>query len=645
MLEKISTGTATPRRFVFTSGRLMMAVFVFASLWFGSIVSVHAQAPDLTQGLNQTTKAAGVPASQDLFVIIGRVINIALGTVGVVLLGLLLYAGFLWMTSGGSEDNVKKAQTMIKNAIIGLLIVVSAFAITNFILSKLSDISNGGGGIFSSGPGAMGFPGAAGALGGGIIEFHMPQRDATGVPRNTAIAITFKEPIKMASMIENYTPEMLPATYGINSAVVRISRKESPEVVVGADQVRVRVTPDHKTFVFYQFGCRPDATENCIGSSVENTMYQVKLMPGVSGVLLEDGTPAFGQAFKSGYEWNFEVSTILDLTPPKIVSIIPAAGGLYAPNIIVQVNFNEAVDPTTAAGTIKDGAGFTNLEVSAVPEGATDLVRPNGTFQPSNAYTTVEFVTDLQCGTNSCGRKIYCLPSNAAITVLVKAATLSNTPPQAAPTDSGLFDGVADLAANSLDGNGDGIAQGPNPVAGQTDNYQWTFATTDKPNLVSPRIKTTLPTAGNFSSAKSDPAGSSDVSPAQTPEANFDSVLQASTINTSNVLLKHNEPKNFADTFWWSTRQYFLNKDGIVPKTPEDPVVAGRVSIQHRLYLPAPDQGTAPVYMPLLMSDVQNVYQNCFNPAASEACNATLNPPTPNCCNGKISSLPCQPPK
>lgn len=82
-------------------------------------------------------KSAGIGEQKPIEVIIGSIINIALGFLGIVLLVYLLYGGFLWMTSGGSEDGVKKAQTMIKNAVIGLVIIVAAFAISNFVLGSL----------------------------------------------------------------------------------------------------------------------------------------------------------------------------------------------------------------------------------------------------------------------------------------------------------------------------------------------------------------------------------------------------------------------------------------------------------------------------------------------------------------------------
>ncbi len=84
---------------------------------------------------------AGLTGSTDLPVIIGNIINVVLGFMGILLLGYLLYAGFLWMTAGGSEDQVKKAKSMIQQAIIGLIIIVAAFAISTFVLQSLINVT------------------------------------------------------------------------------------------------------------------------------------------------------------------------------------------------------------------------------------------------------------------------------------------------------------------------------------------------------------------------------------------------------------------------------------------------------------------------------------------------------------------------
>ncbi|MDO8617901.1 MAG: Ig-like domain-containing protein [Candidatus Uhrbacteria bacterium] len=583
---------------------------------------LFAQVDQAAKTLQTTADATGLGGGSDLLTIIGRIINIALGFVGFLILVYLIYAGFLWLTSGGAEEGVKKAKLMIRNAVIGLAIVASAFAIVNFILSKLAEVTDQGGGIISSGVGGIGFPGASGSLGRGIIEYHLPSRDATGVPRNTPVIITFKEPIKLSSMIKDYDGNV--SSTKLNVSIVKIYPTGHEDQTLTAEQANVRFTKDQKIFVIKPV--------SFLGNAVSKTNYTVELG---TGLQREDGRPAFSGSFSQGYKWQFEVSTVIDTTPPQITSVIPSSGGLYAPNIVVQVNFSEAVDPTGAAGIFKDGSGFTNMEVQASPAGGGAITRPNGEFKISNAYTTVEFVTDLSCGTNSCGRKIYCLPFSSGISVLVKAATLSTTPPQALLSESG-YDGITDVVGNSLDGNADGQAQGP-----PKDHYSWNFGTSDKPNLDPPTIIATRPRAGDKGSYAAG-GGSSKIPLDLPPEADFDSVLQASTLTSDSAFINTNEPPKLADTFWWTTQQQLLSADGQVA-TSGAKIVGGRVRINHRLYVPAStiaNKAVIPEYDPYLISDLQNIYQNCFYPAASKTCAA--NPSSPNCCDERSSNTACQ---
>jgi lysylphosphatidylglycerol synthetase-like protein (DUF2156 family) len=60
---------------------------------------------------------------------LGLIVNTALSLLGVVFIVLMVYGGFQWMTAGGNEEQVKKAQGRIKNAIIGLVITIAAYAI------------------------------------------------------------------------------------------------------------------------------------------------------------------------------------------------------------------------------------------------------------------------------------------------------------------------------------------------------------------------------------------------------------------------------------------------------------------------------------------------------------------------------------
>ncbi len=70
-------------------------------------------------------------------VIIAHLINTALAFLGVVMVLMILAAGFRWMFSGGDEEKVKKARMSLWNAIIGAMIIFLANSIVSFLISSL----------------------------------------------------------------------------------------------------------------------------------------------------------------------------------------------------------------------------------------------------------------------------------------------------------------------------------------------------------------------------------------------------------------------------------------------------------------------------------------------------------------------------
>lgn len=82
--------------------------------------------------------------SDDPIEIIGLVIKVLLSFLGVIFLVLLIYGGYLWMMDRGEEALAKKAKDVIKNAIIGLIIVLAAYAITALFTQMMSDVSTDG---------------------------------------------------------------------------------------------------------------------------------------------------------------------------------------------------------------------------------------------------------------------------------------------------------------------------------------------------------------------------------------------------------------------------------------------------------------------------------------------------------------------
>ncbi|MBU4375314.1 hypothetical protein KKH38_02330, partial [Patescibacteria group bacterium] len=137
--------------------------------------------------------------SEDPRIIIVKIIRILLGFLGLIAVSFIMYAGWLWMTSEGDEQKIRKAKDTLKSAIIGLVIMLASFAIVSFILQQMQ------GALGGIGPGGAPPDLRVGinALGGGIIEAHYPSRNQTGVPRNTKIAITFKEPMMLNTIIDD----------------------------------------------------------------------------------------------------------------------------------------------------------------------------------------------------------------------------------------------------------------------------------------------------------------------------------------------------------------------------------------------------------------------------------------------------------
>ncbi|MCK9438948.1 MAG: hypothetical protein WCY43_03235 [Patescibacteria group bacterium] len=75
------------------------------------------------------TRDSGFYLSSRVGVIIGAILSF----IAVVFMILIIYAGILWMIARGNEQQVDRAKNLIIQAIIGLIIVLSAYIITNFI--------------------------------------------------------------------------------------------------------------------------------------------------------------------------------------------------------------------------------------------------------------------------------------------------------------------------------------------------------------------------------------------------------------------------------------------------------------------------------------------------------------------------------
>jgi len=84
--------------------------------------------------IGNTTSMSG---AADLTTVIGNLINVVLGVLGIIFLVLVVYAGFLYLTDQGGGEKAKKAMKLLTTAVIGIVIIVAAYAISNYVIGAM----------------------------------------------------------------------------------------------------------------------------------------------------------------------------------------------------------------------------------------------------------------------------------------------------------------------------------------------------------------------------------------------------------------------------------------------------------------------------------------------------------------------------
>lgn len=459
--------------------RKKITAFIFSLVSVIFLLPNMALAQDDTFGRNSLSDLA-IASTRSLFDMVVGIVNTILYFLGGIAILLFMYAGWLWFTSQGNSEKITKAKKIMMSVVIGLAIIFSSYAAVNWIFKEAirtildADGGAGGGGRYGGGVG----------LGGGVIESHYPEPNATSIPRNTNIYITFKEPMMVNTIASGTgcTDVLTMRTCPINTTNILLHKAGSTDNL--GNMTVTYDTSDPTVFEFNPYGTELPVEPFLLGEQTKDTKYQMSLRNLRTG----DDRQAFSFNL---YSWYFTVGTYSDNTPPRVVSVRPRLNATSPRNTIVQINFSEAVNPTLATGVVDGAPDFDNITLVYQNAAGVDT-RDNGKYVISNQYRTVEFVPSELCGENSCGFDVFCLAGGENFLGTVTA-------------------NIRDMAGNAL-----------SPV------YAWNFNTTNNIDLVPPKMTNMSPTPTALA-ALSDPV-----------QMTFDKPLFSNSIKSANIKLFEN---------------------------------------------------------------------------------------------------------
>lgn len=466
---------------------LVIAIFAVADFALAAV--------DPWGGTKTAVEGAIGLGTEDPRIIAASVIRVALGFLGVIALGLIIYAGFLWMTSAGQEQKIEQAKSILKNALIGLIIILASFGIVSFIIEKLLEQTGAGG---SDGGQPPQFGAGIGALGDCSITSVYPEPGQQEVPRNTAIVVTFREEVEPATVCDdaggnnNGICDNGELIIPENIRIFKTGAGDACETTFCADNItEVSVsTNDNKTFVFIP--------KNYLGSPSEYIWHTVYLSNDI--LKLSDGKGIFSTCKTDYFEWQFEVSNKIDLEPPQVkeggifpgpddqadeinttAAAVQASGGITVnsnPNAYtaaafqnppVNVGGSEDAAVSGSYNCLQDGTitvsinGATNKAEVSGPLGIvtgddiTDniaslgcgltLTPEDGTFEPGNSWT-IAVTAEKQPDTLSVGGVTYTFVAGAPVGNQIQlGAAVNNTASNIAAALAGNPDVFAAIGA------------------------------------------------------------------------------------------------------------------------------------------------------------------------------------------------------
>ncbi len=423
--------------------------FIFALGLFAGVFA-YAQTPDVYgngvsyNGANTISGGTGLTTKDPRAVAVG-IVRVVLGFLGLIAVVIVLYGGWLYLTSNGDEKKIELAKKLLINGLIGLAIALASFGIATFILNSLTNAtssSRNGDGTSCSPACSGGAPyccnsycsanpcsgnglGNGGGSGTGFgISNTVPQNNQTNVARNTVLEIDFNKTIDPTSVTAN------------NNFVVQQNIAGQLTTVDGLLNIGGSAIKFQPRAV-----CVSDSTKNCWTA---NANFVVKLTGGIGGVQSQDKTPL--SCTGGTCSLSFSVGTQITASAPLAIMAVSPQGGFCS---------NDNNKFCQADGDCGSG----NICNTTVSNGATgNLVTINGSGFGSMPGTVLfgqlaaPLANDAAMGNPNCGLTVW--TDNQIIAVVPTGAK-----------------------------NGPITVETANNLASTTSNFPLTINTIDRPGL------------------------------------------------------------------------------------------------------------------------------------------------------------------
>jgi len=355
--------------------------------------SVHAQ---VAEGIQNVENSGLTLSSQPLEVTIVKVIRIILGFLGLIAVSIVLYGGFIYMTSAGNEEKIAKAKTILRNGLIGLAIILFSVIIVQFVINKLLDASG-----FNDNNSEV-ISGGCTTVGGCTIDLCSnvfgaqsitPSQSDTGMNNIVIRAVFTKGVGSNVGNVLTIKRGDVDLTNQFSYAFVPGSDKKVIEAVMKSDATGATCsTTDAQNGV------------TCIPTSTTPYLVEVNSdISAVDGQGVEFGADAC-PAFTLMKSVNFVVDTVKnDVTPPNIASfglVDPETNDIYSatePRIPAGKSYTVESLMDDRVGVNYGGLGYAHFSLTSVGEPAFQIFRgPGSGVLSTDRYTFSEKINLYQ---------------------------------------------------------------------------------------------------------------------------------------------------------------------------------------------------------------------------------------------------------